>query len=46
MIIQGMTGIMGLTAGSKQIILTIEPDIIGLENMLEYAVAHEYKHAY
>jgi uncharacterized protein YjaZ len=44
--IEGMTGIMGLTAGSKQIILTIEPDISGWENMLEYVVAHEYNHAY
>jgi len=45
-IIEAMNGIMGLTAGSKQIILTIEPDILGWENMLEYAVAHEYNHAY
>ncbi len=45
-IIDGMSGIMGLTAGSKQIILTIEPDILGWENMLEYAVAHEFNHAY
>ena len=45
-VIRTMTGIMGLTAGSKQIILTIEPDILGWENMLEYAVAHEFNHAY
>lgn len=45
-VIEGMSGIMGLTAGSKQIILTIEPDILGWENMLEYAVAHEFNHAY
>lgn len=44
--INQMTGIMGLTAGSKQIILTIEPDVAGWENMLEYAVAHEFNHAY
>lgn len=43
---QSMSGIMGLTAGSKQILLTIEPEIIGWEEMLEYAVAHEYNHAY
>jgi uncharacterized protein YjaZ len=43
-IIAAMSGIMGLTAGSKQIILTIEPDIKGWEEMLEYAVAHEYNH--
>ena len=45
-VIKAMTGIMGLTAGSKQIILTIEPDILGWENMLEYAIAHEFNHAY
>lgn len=45
-VIEGMSGIMGLTAGSKQIILTIEPDILGWENMLEYAVAHEFNHTY
>lgn len=45
-IMQSMSGIMGLTAGSKQILLTIEPDILGWENMLEYAVAHEFNHAY
>lgn len=45
-IIEEMSGVMGLTAGSKQIILTIEPDILGWENMLEYAVAHEFNHAY
>lgn len=43
---QSMSGIMGLTAGSKQILLTIEPEIVGWEEMLEYAVAHEYNHAY
>ncbi|MCE3280061.1 MAG: hypothetical protein K0S44_2252 [Bacteroidetes bacterium] len=46
MIIEKMIGIMGLTAGSKQIILTIEPEIPGWENMLEYAVAHEFNHAF
>lgn len=45
-IMQSMNGIMGLTAGSKQILLTIEPEIIGWEEMLEYAVAHEYNHMY
>ncbi len=45
-VIEGMSGIMGLTAGSKQIILTIEPDILGWKSMLEYAVAHEFNHAY
>jgi uncharacterized protein YjaZ len=45
-VIERMNGIMGLTAGSKQIILTIEPDILGWENMLEYAVTHEFNHAY
>tara|TARA_B100000809_G_scaffold143752_1_gene141300 strand:- start:3986 stop:4321 length:336 start_codon:yes stop_codon:yes gene_type:complete len=41
-----MISIMGLTAGSKQIILTVELDILGWENMLEYTVAHEFNHAY
>ena len=45
-IMKGMSGIMGLTAGSKQILLTIEPEILGWEEMLTYAVAHEYNHAY
>jgi len=45
-VMQSMSGIMGLTAGSKQILLTIEPEIIGWEEMLEYAVAHEYNHMY
>ncbi|TXE16413.1 hypothetical protein ES692_12855 [Psychroserpens burtonensis] len=45
-VVAGMSGIIGLTAGSKQIILTIEPDILGWESMLEYAVAHEFNHAY
>lgn len=44
--IEHMGGIMGLTAGSKQILLTIEPEIKDWENMLEYAVAHEFNHAY
>ena len=41
-----MSGIMGLTAGSKQVLLTIEPEVAGWEEMLEYAVAHEYNHMY
>jgi uncharacterized protein YjaZ len=45
-IMQSMSGIMGLTAGSKQILLTIDPEITGWEDMLEYAVAHEFNHAY
>ncbi len=45
-VMQSMSGIMGLTAGSKQILITIEPTIVGWEEMLEYAVAHEYNHAY
>lgn len=45
-IMRSMSGIMGLTAGSKQILLTIDPEIMGWEEMLEYAVAHEYNHAY
>ena len=46
LIMQSMSGIMGLTAGSKQILITIEPTIVGWEEMLEYAIAHEFNHAY
>jgi len=45
-IMKSMSGIMGLTAGSKQVLLTIEPEVVGWEEMLEYAVAHEYNHMY
>jgi uncharacterized protein YjaZ len=45
-VIKSMSGIMGLTAGSKQVLLTIEPEVAGWEEMLEYAVAHEYNHMY
>lgn len=45
-IIKQMGGVMGLTAGSKQIILTIDTDVLGWENVLQYVVAHEYNHAY
>ncbi len=45
-VMQSMKGIMGLTAGSKQILITIEPTILGWEEMLQYAIAHEFNHAY
>lgn len=44
--IQGMMGISSLTAGSKQILLTINPQINGWKEMLPYDVAREYNHAY
>lgn len=46
MMINGMGGISGLTAGSKQILLTIDPAIDKWKEMLSYNVAHEFNHAY
>jgi uncharacterized protein YjaZ len=45
-IMQGMKGISGLTAGSKQIILTLDLTINTWEEHLPYAVAHEFNHTY
>jgi uncharacterized protein YjaZ len=39
-----MEGVTAVTAGSKQIVLSIEPQMNGWENMLKYSVAHEYHH--
>jgi uncharacterized protein YjaZ len=43
-ILQKMGGVTALTASSKQILLSIEPQIEGWEKMLKYSVAHEYHH--
>lgn len=43
---EGMGGVSGLTAGSKQIILTIDPGINSWQVMLSYNIAHEFNHAY
>ena len=45
-IIQGMGGVSGLTAGSKQIIITINPGINSWQEMLPYDIAHEFNHTY
>lgn len=45
-LIVAMKGVIGMTAGSTQILLTVEPDVPGWQKMLEYAVAHEFSHAY
>ncbi len=44
--IQKMGGIMGFTAGGKQILISIDTNIEGWEQLLQYAIAHEYNHAY
>lgn len=39
-------GVAGLTAGRKQIILTIDPRIGTWYTMLKFTLAHEFNHAY
>jgi len=46
MVTDGMGGVSGLTAGSKQIILTINPAIDKWKEMLSYNIAHEFNHTY
>ncbi|WP_109301699.1 DUF2268 domain-containing protein [Aquimarina sp. AU474] len=41
-----MDGVYGFTAGSQQILISIDPNNEGWKEMLAYAVAHEYHHAY
>jgi uncharacterized protein YjaZ len=41
-----MGGVTGLTAGSKQILITINPEVNTWKETLEYTVAHEFNHAY
>ncbi|MBN8693073.1 MAG: hypothetical protein J0L69_07730 [Bacteroidetes bacterium] len=45
-IINKMGGVTGLTIGSKQIFLTIDFTINSWQEVLEYAVAHEFNHSY
>ncbi len=45
-IMNRMSGIMGYTAGPKQIILTIDPSCDGWEPMIDYTFAREFTHAY
>ena len=46
MVMDGIGGVMGLTAGSKQIMLTINPEISKWKEMLQDAVAREFEQAY
>lgn len=39
-------GIGGLTVGSKHILLDLNLDIKGWEELLEYTIAHEFNHTY
>ncbi len=39
-------GNTGLTVGSKEILLTIDPSVISWRNMLGETLVHEYNHAY
>jgi uncharacterized protein YjaZ len=45
-ILQKMGGVNGLTPGSKQIIVIVDPQISSWNEMLEPCIAHEYNHAY
>jgi len=45
-IIKLMGGNTGMTVGSKEILLTIDPTVILWSNTLGDAVAHEYNHTY
>ncbi|MES2515075.1 MAG: DUF2268 domain-containing putative Zn-dependent protease [Bacteroidota bacterium] len=45
-IMQMMGGVSGLTAGSKQILLTIDPEDNSWKDALPAAVAHEFNHTY
>jgi uncharacterized protein YjaZ len=45
-IIKRMNGIAGITAGSKQIMMTIDPEVNSWSDVLAASLAHEYNHAY
>lgn len=45
-VIQGKEGVIGLTAGSRQIVLTIDPMVNNWQQMLAYTLTREYEHAY
>ncbi|MDY8136976.1 DUF2268 domain-containing protein [Aquimarina sp. 2201CG5-10] len=44
--VQDMSGVFGFTAGSSQVLISIDPTIKDWQKMLPYAVAHEYNHTY
>ncbi len=41
-----MGGVSGLTAGSKQIVISIDPGVNSWQEMLPYDIAHEFNHTY
>jgi uncharacterized protein YjaZ len=45
-IMKKMNGIMAVTAGSKQIMLTIDPEVDSWSDRIAATLAHEYHHAY
>lgn len=45
-VIAKMGGVTGLTADSKQVLLTIDFNISSWKEVLEYSVAHEFHHTY
>jgi uncharacterized protein YjaZ len=45
-IINEMNGLDGFTAGSKQILISIDPNVRKWESWLPYTVSHEFNHAY
>lgn len=45
-IAQKMGGVMAVTAGSKQILITIDFTVSTWEEMLKYCIAHEFEHTY
>jgi uncharacterized protein YjaZ len=44
--IQKMEGITAVTAGSKQIVITVDTNVSGWDEMLKYTIAHEFNHTY
>lgn len=45
-LLEGMKGVLGMTAGSKQILLVINPLLNGWTEMLPYNVAHGFSDTY
>ncbi len=46
MMAETMGGVFGFTAGSKQVLISLDTSVNGWQEMLSYAIAHEYNHAY
>ena len=45
-VLTGKKGAEGLTAGAKQILITVDPEISEWAEMVSYTVAREFEHAY